>query len=119
MPASNAAATGQRPLDVALVNNMPDAAFVDTEEQFRGLVHGALGEIDLRLYTIEDFPRSEETRALIDERYGEMEELWARPPDALIITGTEPVQAKLHYEPYWPVLARLLEWSASAGQYGS
>ena len=49
---------------------------------------------------------------MIDSRYRGLDELWTRPPDALIVTGTEPAQAQLRYEPYWPYLARLLEWAA-------
>ena len=35
MPGSEARVLGRPPLTVALVNNMPDAAFIDTEDQFR------------------------------------------------------------------------------------
>jgi len=101
---------------VALVNNMPDAAFVDTEDQFRrALTAGAGGaRIDLRLYAIREVPRSEATAALIQERYSALEELFEEAPDALIVTGTEPLQATLPYEPYWASLARLLKWAAES-----
>jgi homoserine O-succinyltransferase/O-acetyltransferase len=97
---------------VALVNNMPDSAFVDTEEQFRSLT-GADG-VDLALYTITEIPRSEAVAAVIQSRYRGLDQLWTHVPDALIVTGTEPTQAQLPYEPYWPYLARLLEWAASS-----
>jgi len=107
---------GYRPVTVALVNNMPDAAFVDTEDQFRrALTAGAGGaRIDLRLYAIREVPRSEATAALIQERYSALEELFEEAPDALIVTGTEPLQATLPYEPYWASLARLLKWAAES-----
>ena len=107
---------GHTTLTVALVNNMPDAAFVDTEDQFRhALTAGAAGEqVDLRLYAIAEVPRAEATAALIQERYGTLEELLEDPPDALIVTGTEPVQATLPYEPYWNSLTRLLEWASES-----
>ncbi len=101
-----------RPLTVGLVNNMPDSAFLDTENQFRGAALGAHGAgIEFELYTIKDIARSEKVAALIEERYRGLDELWTRPPDALIVTGTEPTQVKLRFEPYWPYLARLLEWA--------
>ena len=102
---------------VALVNNMPDSAFVDTEEQFRRATEHAPGgaEVALELYTITEIPRSEAISPLIRGRYAGLEELWGRPPDALIVTGTEPAQVQLRYEPYWPYLARLLEWAAVVG----
>ena len=42
MSAPEARVGGYRPMIVALVNNMPDSAFVDTEEQFRRAVEDAL-----------------------------------------------------------------------------
>jgi len=96
-----------------LVNNMPDAAFVDTEHQFRSAIAAdpGGGVTELRLYTLAELPRSEEVAAVIAANYSGLDALLAEPPDALIVTGTEPTQAQLPYEPYWPFLARLLEWA--------
>jgi homoserine O-succinyltransferase len=100
------------PLTVALVNNMPDSAFVDTENQFRGAALAGDGAgIQFELYTIKEVPRSEKIAAVIEERYHGLDELWARSPDALIVTGTEPTQVQLRFEPCWPYMARLLEWA--------
>jgi homoserine O-succinyltransferase len=102
-----------QPITVALVNNMPDSAFVDTENQFRTAAFAAdIARIDFELYTIKEIPRSEKVAAVIDSRYRGLDELWTRPPDALIVTGTEPTQPQLRFEPYWPYLARLIEWAA-------
>ena len=101
------------PITVALVNNMPDSAFLDTENQFRGTALGAnRTAVKFELYTIKEIPRSEKVAALIEERYRGLDELWKRPPDALIVTGTEPTPVQMRFEPYWPYLARLLEWAA-------
>jgi homoserine O-succinyltransferase/O-acetyltransferase len=104
------------PIRLALVNNMTDAAFLDTEAQFRhAMTTGPETDaVELALYTIAEIPRSEEIAVEIADRYHHLDELWSDPPDALIVTGTEPVQAQLPYEPYWPYLARLLEWAADA-----
>lgn len=101
---------------VALVNNMPDPAFVDTEEQFRALVVPPPGgeNVELALYTITEIPRSDTVAAIIGSRYRGLDQLWTHVPDALIVTGTEPAQAQLAYEPYWPYLAHLLEWAAAS-----
>lgn len=101
---------------MALVNNMPDAAFVDTEEQFRRVTAPAAGEtpVELELYTLAGISRGDGAAAAIRSRYRGLDQLWDQPPDALIVTGTEPAQAQLHYEPYWPYLARLLEWAAES-----
>jgi homoserine O-succinyltransferase len=104
-----------RPITVALVNNMPDSAFIDTEEQFRRATAAPDGApVNLELYTIMEIPRSEAVASVIESRYHGLDQLWANAPDALIVTGTEPAQVQLRYEPYWPYLARLLEWAASS-----
>jgi homoserine O-succinyltransferase len=101
-------------ITVALVNNMPDSAFADTENQFRSAAMGACAvRTDFKLYTIKELPRSEKVATVIEERYSGLDELWTRPPDALIVTGTEPTQVQMRFEPYWPYLARLLEWAAA------
>ena len=105
--------TDLHPITVALVNNMPDSAFLDTENQFRAAAMGRHSTgIEFELYTIKEVPRSENVTARIEERYHGLDELWGRPPDALIVTGTEPTQVQLQFEPFWPYLARLLEWAA-------
>ena len=105
--------TDSRAITVALVNNMPDSAFLDTENQFRGAALGANGaSVEFELYTIKEIPRSDKVAALIEERYRGLDELWMRPPDALIVTGTEPTQAQLRFETSWPYMARLLEWAS-------
>jgi homoserine O-succinyltransferase len=107
--------TGLQPLTVALVNNMPDAAFVETEDQFRRAAKSPDGaQVELRLYTVTGITRSEKIARLIESRYHGLDELWSNPPDALIVTGTEPAQVQLSYEPYWPYLARLLQWAATS-----
>ncbi|MGH3266968.1 MAG: homoserine O-acetyltransferase/O-succinyltransferase family protein [Trebonia sp.] len=112
LAARAAGARFSRPLEVALVNNMPDAAFVDTERQFRSMLASAASNMMLRLYTMNSIPRSEQTTALVRSRYRSLESLWGDAPDALIVTGTEPRAADLRDEPFWPELARLLEWAA-------
>lgn len=99
---------------IALVNNMPDAAFVDTEDQFQRAINAGSGDevVKLDLYAIAEVQRSAATTAVIQERYGGLDQLFANPPDGLIITGTEPTHAKLSSEPYWGSLARLLNWAA-------
>jgi len=101
------------PTTIALVNNMPDAAFVDTENQFRRATRCAPGlTTELELFTITELPRSDRVAAIIGERYRGLDELWTRQPDALIVTGTEPTQSQIQFEPFWPYLARLLQWAA-------
>jgi len=93
---------------------MPDAAFADTERQFQRAVSAGLGpeQVEIELYTMPGIARSDAVAAEIRSRYLGLDDLWDRRPDALIVTGTEPVQSQLQYEPYWPSLSQLLQWAA-------
>jgi homoserine O-succinyltransferase/O-acetyltransferase len=99
-------------LDIGLVNNMPDSALAGTERQFRSLLEAASGSIVARLtfYTMPDVPRSDAGRRYVSS-YCALNDLWDRPLDGLIITGTEPRAADLTEEPYWTSLTQLLQWA--------
>jgi len=99
-------------LDIALINNMPDAALDATERQFRALLMAAGGSLDVRLtlYTLPEVPRSDFGRRQV-QRYSSIDDLWEREHDGLIVTGTEPRSADLTDEPYWDSLTAVLEWA--------
>lgn len=107
---------GPRPLRVALVNNMSDGAFEETERRFHGLLREGLdgGELELHRFTLPGVPRGEKVQALISERYKDLGELWGLALDALVVTGAEPQKAELTEEPYWPALEALLWWGREA-----
>ena len=98
---------------IAFVNNMPDAALEDTELQFFNLLDAAAGDIPIRirLYSLPGIGRSERGRQHLDTFYSELSDLWTRPLDAIIVTGTEPCTPKLPDEPYWPQLTQLIDWA--------
>jgi len=100
------------PLEIGLVNNMPDAALRSTERQIRGLLERSCGELrfNLRVYIIPEVPRSESGRELA-RNYHDIGELWHTALDGLIVTGTEPRTEDLREEPYWGTLTRLMEWA--------
>lgn len=104
---------GSRCLNIIFVNNMPDAAFEDTEMQFLGLLSGASKKINIRvqLYALPGVPRGERTRSYLDQNYHQFQELLGRRFDGAIVTGTEPKQADLRQEPYWGELAAVLDWA--------
>jgi homoserine O-succinyltransferase/O-acetyltransferase len=103
--------SGPRTLRVAFVNNMPDGAFEDTEHQFIGLLAAAAGERDIVVdgYLLDTLERSPVARG-----YLPASRIFEDPPDALIVTGTEPKRAELSAEPYWDELAALLRWAQAA-----
>jgi homoserine O-succinyltransferase/O-acetyltransferase len=111
-PAEAAPALSDRAprLTVAFVNNMPDGAFNATERQFFGLLEagsGALG-VEVRSYTMDGVPRGERVAARIAENYFPLDTLWESTPDAVIVTGSNPLASRLRQEPYWEDLARVI-----------
>lgn len=98
---------------IGLVNNMPDAALESTEAQFSGLLRAASEsrEVSLRLSSFPELPRGADARARIAGSYWPIDTLLADAPDALIVTGTEPIAPRLAEEPYWTRLTALLDWA--------
>jgi homoserine O-succinyltransferase len=98
----------------ALVNNMPDGAFVQTEGQFLDLLDVGSGDrgLDVALYAMAGVPRGEATSLRIAERYRPMAELYDHPPQFVIVTGANPVQRTLEAEAIWGDLVRLLTWAS-------
>jgi len=102
------------PIVIGLVNNMPDTALHATENQFAGLLQAASERqtVRLRLTALPELPRSQEALEHIRvSGYWSLEELLAVPPDALIVTGTEPRAPLLTEEPYWQRLVDLVAFA--------
>ncbi|MGA2417344.1 MAG: homoserine O-succinyltransferase [Candidatus Sulfotelmatobacter sp.] len=115
-PASpDSAPRGAGRLSIALINNMPDAAMEDTELQFFDLLGTASDDLPvfLKLYSLTGIPRTDRGQQRLNSFYFGLDDLWNRRFDAVIMTGTEPRQSNLREEPYWTVLANVLEWAES------
>ena len=100
---------------IGLVNNMPDAALDSTEQQFSRLLSAVAGTppIALQRYTLSGVTRGETGKAHLRRNgYRGLAALYADAPDALVITGTEPLHSNLRQEAYWPELAKLFDWLA-------
>ena len=102
-----------RVLRGALVNNMPDSAFVATERQFLGLVEAGSEDVDVEVsrYSFAGVPRGPRIEAYQADEYFPIEGLWDSAPDLVIVTGSEPRAEALEGEPYWPESLRLLAWA--------
>jgi homoserine O-succinyltransferase/O-acetyltransferase len=100
-------------LNIALINNMPDAALEDTELQFFDLLDNASGDVPiyLKLYSLPGVPRTDRGQRHLNSFYYSLDEFWQNQFDGVIITGTEPRQPDLRDEPYWRVLAELFDWA--------
>jgi len=114
--AARAARQGQTEhLNIAFLNNMPDAALEDTELQFFDLLDDASGDVSvyLKLYSLTGIPRSDRGQRHLNSFYYNLDELWRNRFDGIIVTGTEPRQPDLKDEPYWRVLGDVFEWAES------
>jgi homoserine O-succinyltransferase/O-acetyltransferase len=98
---------------IGLVNNMPDSALKTTERQFRELLTNAAGEltVTVRFFSLADLPRSAAGRLHVSKYYEAIDALWQSDLDGLIVTGAEPRALTLTDEPYWPTLAKLVDWA--------
>jgi len=98
---------------IAFINNMPDPALEDTEMQFFELLNAVAGDVPVRvkLYSLPGIPRGERGQQHLSDFYFNFDDLWDSHFDAVIVTGTEPCSSNLRDEPYWPVLAELLDWA--------
>jgi len=100
-------------VEIGLINNMPAAALEATERQFCTLLEAAADGIGVRLtpYALPDVPRTDLGERHVRAFYSDINDLWDRHLDGLIVTGTEPRAANLREEPYWGSLTRLMEWA--------
>lgn len=100
---------------IAFINNMPDAALEDTEIQFFELLEAAAGDIAVRLklHSLSGVPRGERGQQHLSGFYFGTDDLLNDRFDGVIMTGSEPRQADLRNEPYWPALGSVLDWAES------
>ncbi len=100
-------------IDIAFVNNMPDAALEATERQFLNLLQSAAVDrlVRVRFYAVPEVPRSELGRRRLADAYSDICELWNSGADAVIVTGAEPRARALADEPYWKTLTSILGWA--------
>lgn len=94
---------------------MPDSAFLSTERQFIGLITAGAGDVmnvEVARYALPGVPRGPEVAQFIEEQYGEIDDLLSQPPDALIVTGAEPIAVELAGEPYWSELVGFVSRAA-------
>jgi homoserine O-succinyltransferase len=103
-----------RELHVGLLNMMPDAALMVTEQQYMRLV-GSCNQIVqfyVHPFSVPGLPRSRETQAYIDEYYAKFDDLREAGLDALIISGANVTEPSIEAEPFWGPLQEVIEWAA-------
>ncbi|MFZ1386277.1 MAG: homoserine O-succinyltransferase [Thiolinea sp.] len=102
-----------RELHIGLLNMMPDAALMATERQFFRLVgmSNQIAQFHMHVFTLDSLPRGEAAQAHIAQYYEKFADLRQKGLDALIITGVNPIHAKLEDEPFWSGLMEVVEWA--------
>lgn len=100
-------------LQLALINNMPDAALEDTELQFFDLLDVASEDVPIviKLYSLTGVPRAERGERHLNSFYFPFDDLWQNRFDGVIITGTEPHHPNLQDEPYWGLMTQVFDWA--------
>lgn len=105
-------------MQLALVNNMPDAAFVDAERQFAAMMRAGAArhhyQVAFTRYTMAEVARRGAAAEHARRHYRPIDEMWSSRPEAVIVTGAEPFAASLTEEPCWDVLARLFGWASAS-----
>ncbi len=99
-------------LQIALVNNMPDAALRATERQFAAVFAGS--DVQLRLYSLPGIPREAAGLQHVEE-YEPFGALLESQPDGVVVTGMMPRPGLLNQEPWWPGLTWLADWAQRRG----
>jgi len=104
---------GDVPLEVGLLNNMPDGALAATERQYIRLFETAGGDhlVRLHFFSLPAVTRSAEVKTRLDAVYHEIAKLKHAKLDGLIVTGAEPKTELLQQEPYWPELSDVIDWA--------
>lgn len=111
--ASRPSEPSREAIRIGLVNNMPEAAFVATENQFLSLLESASEglAVELSLYVLRGAAVTASNADHAASRYACVDELRGQSLDGLIVTGTEPITAALKDEPYWESFVQLLDWA--------
>jgi len=105
--------TADKLISIGLLNNMPDPALQQTEQQFIKLIDSAAEgrPVHLSLFSLPKVPRTDWGRTYLERSYNQVSTLRDIHLDGLIITGTEPRASDLRDEPFWPGLADVLDWA--------
>jgi homoserine O-succinyltransferase/O-acetyltransferase len=100
-------------LTIGLVNNMPDTALKATERQFMRLLTAAAGNSRIRFhcFALPSVNRSQAAQQRVDTEYSDITDLTRLQFDGLIVTGAEPIAARLPEEPFWQDLADIIDWA--------
>lgn len=109
MTAERAAAQDIRPLQVAILNLMPDKG--RAEEQFLRLLANTALQVEVTFLTTASYTSRHTTQAYLKGVYKTYSEVEHLHYDALIITGSPVEQMEFEEVAYWGELQQILEWA--------
>ncbi|MFA5448064.1 MAG: homoserine O-succinyltransferase [Sphaerochaeta sp.] len=98
-----------RPLQVAILNLMPDKG--RTEEQFLRLLANTALQVEVTFLTTASYASKHTTAAYLKETYKTFDEVKDNHYDALIITGSPVEQMAFEEVAYWEELTQILTWA--------
>ena len=108
-----AEASSPATIEIALLNNLGDGGLKGGERQFIEILQEASGPdpVRLRLFSLPGIPRGREAQERISAHYTDFADLMHSRVDGLIVTGCEPVAARLSEEPVWGALTEVIDWA--------
>ncbi|MGF1501176.1 MAG: homoserine O-succinyltransferase [Paracoccaceae bacterium] len=109
MSEETAARQDIRPLQIALLNLMPNK--VRTEIQFARLIGATPLQIDLTLIRMSDHVSKNTAAEHLAAFYRPFEAVRARKFDGLIVTGAPIEHLPFEEVTYWPELTRIFDWT--------
>ena len=100
-------------VEIALLNNLGDGALEGGERQFLEILSEASGPdpVRLRLFSLPGIPRGPAAQARLAAHYTDYADLMQSRVDGLIVTGCEPVAARLPQETVWGALTEVIDWA--------
>ncbi|MCB1516361.1 MAG: homoserine O-succinyltransferase [Hyphomicrobiaceae bacterium] len=109
MDSTRAARQDIRPLQIGLLNLMPNKE--RTETQFARLVGASPLQIDLTLVRISDHKSKNTSEEYLQSFYSKWEEIRARKFDGFIVTGAPVAHLPFEEVRYWAEMVDIMNWT--------
>ena len=109
MDSSRAARQDIRPLQIGLLNLMPNKE--RTETQFTRLIGSTPLQVDLTLVRVTDHQSKNTSEAYLKTFYSTWEEVRARRFDGFVITGAPVANMPFEEVRYWPEMVEIMNWT--------
>lgn len=109
MDSTRAARQDIRPLQIGLLNLMPNKE--RTETQFTRLIGATPLQVDLTLVRITDHKSKNTSEDYLKSFYSTWEEVRARRFDGFIVTGAPIANIPFEEVKYWPEMVDIIDWT--------